>query len=336
MTIWKYSLAALAASSVLSAAWAQEQPPGQMFKDPALQALYQTERNDELLRIAQQRLSGQPDDAQAVLAVAMAALARDDAALRKQALQRAEDCVAKQPKAAPCHYALGVVLGVQAVSEGMLKAARSAGTVRTALTAAHELEPAWYPARGSLVEFYLLAPGMMGGSTAKATELARAAPAPEQVRALEARIAMNDRRFDEALKLLTALPAALPPALTEDVRGWAVQSALGLTNAGQAAAAQAPLEKLVREQPDHAGPAYALARVRAETGAHEAALQLYEQAAKLRGAGNLPLAWRVGISQQQLGRNEAAKASFQRFLAAGKGQKASVEDAKKRLEQLGA
>lgn len=332
MSLWKCSLAVLAASSALDAAQAQ----GQMFKDHALQALYQAERHEELVRSANQRLASQPDDVQAVLAVAMASLSRDDASARKQALQLAEACVEKQPKAAPCHYAQGVVLGVQALSEGMFKAARSAGTVRTALSTAHELEPAWYPARGSLVEFYLLAPGVMGGSTAKAAELARGAPAPEQVRALEARIAMNERRFEEALKQLMALPAGLPPALAEDARNWAVQCALGLTNAGQAAAAQAPLERLVREHPEHAGPVYALARVRAEAGAHEAALQLYEQAAKLRGAEQMPLAWRVGISQQQLGRTDAAKASFQRFVAAGKGQKASLEDAKKRLAQLGA
>ena len=43
----------------------------------------------------------------------------------------------------------------------------------------------------------------------------------------------------------------------------------------------------------------------------------------------MPLAWRVGISQQQLGRTDAAKASFQRFVAAGKGQKTSLEDARK-------
>ncbi len=329
-------VAAPALAQPQAQAQTQTQTPGQMFKDSALQSPYQAERFDELLRLGNQRLAAQPDDAQAVLGVAMAALSRDDAAARKQALQLAEACVAKQPKAAPCHYAQGVVLGVQAMSEGMLKAARSAGAVRTALSTAQELEPTWYPARASLVEFYLLAPGMMGGSTAKASELARSAPAPEQVKALEARVAMNERRFDEALKLLMALPAGLPPALADDVRSWSVQCALGLTNNGQAAAAQAPLEKLVREHPEHAGPVYALARVRAEAGAHEAALQLYEQAAKLRGAEAMPLAWRAGISQQQLGRNDAAKASFQRFVAAGKGQKSSLDDAKKRLAQLGA
>ena len=47
------------------------------------------------------------------------------------------------------------------------------------------------------------------------------------------------------------------------------------------------------------------------------------------------MAYRIGIAQQQLRRNDAAKASFTRFIAAGKGQKSSLEDARKRLEQLG-
>ena len=331
MSVLKFGGALAVAATCVQVAWAQ----GTMFKEPALEALYQAEQHEELLRTATPRLAARPDDAQAVLALAMAALARNNAATRQQALDAAASCVEKQPQAAACHYAQGVVLGVQAMSEGLMKAARSAGTVRQALITAQTNEPAWYPARSALVEFYLLAPGMMGGSTSQAAELARSAPTPEQVRTLEARIAMNDRRFEDGLKLLAGLPAALPPALAEDVRGWGVQCALGMANAGQAAAALPAVEKLVREHPEHAGPVFALARVRAEAGQHEAAVVLYEQAAKLRGAHELPVAWRLGISQQQLGRTEAARASFQRFVAAGKGHKTSLEDARKRLAQLG-
>ena len=317
------------ASTLVPAALAQT------FKDPALEVLYVAEKTDELQRLAQQRVATQPDDGQAVLALALTALSRDDPAARQAALQRAEACLDKQPKAAACHYALGVVLGVQALSEGMFKAARSAGTIRDALVAAQALEPGWYAARSALMEFYLLAPGMMGGSTSKAAELAKAAPVPEQARALEARVAMTERKFEAALLLLTALPNKLEPALADDVQAWAVQCGLGLVNQGQAAKAQAGIEKQVREQAGRAGPVYALARVRSELGAHEEALKLYEQAATLKGAPDWPIGYRLGITQQQLGHKDAAKASFTRFVSVGKGQKASLEDARKRLEQLG-
>jgi tetratricopeptide (TPR) repeat protein len=307
----------------------------QTFKDAAFESLYQADKADDMLGLAAQRLSVQPADAQAVLGLALGALRRDEAKPRLNAIERAEACVDKQPKAAECHYALGVVLGVQAMSEGLFKAARSAGKVRDALVTAHALDPGWYPARSALVEFYLLAPGMMGGSTSKAVEAARSAPRREEARLLEARVAMADKRYDAAVQALLSLPAALPPELVGDAREWAVQCGLGMVNAGQAAQAQPLLERTLRDHPGQAGPAYGLARVRGEAGSHEEALRLYEQAAQSKGADTWPLAYRIGIEQQALGRKESAKASFTRFIAAGKGQKASLEDAARRLEQLG-
>jgi hypothetical protein len=307
----------------------------QTFKDAALEGLYLADRSDELKRQVTQRAAAQPADAQAVLGLALLALRQDEAPPRLAALDRAEACLSRQPKAAECHYALGVVLGVQAMSEGLFKAARSAGRVRDALATALDLEPAWYPARSALVEFYLLAPGMMGGSASKAAEVARGAARPEQARLLEVRVALADKRWDAAVQGLMALPAPLPAELVDDARGWAVQCGLGMVNAGQAAKAQPLLERTLREHPGQAGPAYGLARVRGESGAHAEALKLYEQAAAAKGAEGWPLAWRIGIEQQALGRKDAARESFTRFVAAGKGPKAALEDAARRLEQLG-
>ena len=64
-------------------------------------------------------------------------------------------------------------------------------------------------------------------------------------------------------------------------------------------------------------------------------LALYTQAAALQGADTLPLDHRIGIALQQLGRTDAARAALQRFVAAGKGPKANLDDAKQRLAQLG-
>jgi tetratricopeptide (TPR) repeat protein len=217
----------------------------------------------------------------------------------------------------------------------MFKAARSAGTVRDALVAAFELEPAWYPARSALTEFYLQAPGMMGGSSTKAAELARSAPRPEQVKVLEGRVAAVARRYEAAAQSFIAVPSGLEHALAADALAWSVQCALGMVNANQAASALPLLERLRRDYPAESGPTYALARVRGEAGAHDDAARLYEQAAGLKGAGFWPIGYRLGIAQQTLGRTDLAKASFARFIAAGKGQKASLDDAKKRLEQLG-
>ena len=307
----------------------------QTFKDPALEALLSADRFDELQRVSAARVATQPDDAQAVLGLALAALERDDAAARLAAIKRAEACIDKQPKAAPCHYALGATLGVQALSEGMMKMARSLGSVKEALTQAHTLEPDWYAARSALIEFHLLAPGMMGGSASKAAELARTAPRLGQAKALEARVALADKKFDVAMLGLQALPADTEPAVLSDARGWAVQAGMGMVNSGQASKAQPHFERLMREQADAAGPCYGLARARGEQGAPEDALKFYEQAQRLKGAGQWPLLYRIGMSQQQLGRKEDAKASLKKYVALGKGPAGLLSDARKRLEELG-
>lgn len=325
-----HALCASAAALLLAAPAA-----AQMIKDPALESLYLAERIDELQRVAQQRVAAQPEDSQAVLALALAALERDDAVARGAALQKAQACVDKQPRLAACQYSLGVLLGTQAAAEGMIKAARSAGTVKDALTAAHEADPQWYPARSALLEFHLLAPGLLGGSRSKAEELARGAPRPDQARALEARVALQDKKLQAAMNLLTALPTGLEPALQDDVHGWGAQVGLGLVNDKEPAKAQAWFERMMRERPARASGYYGLARVRGELGDWAQALQLLEQAQDKKGADFWPVRYRMGIAQQQLGRVDAAKASYKAFLAAGKGQKASLEDARKRLDQLG-
>jgi tetratricopeptide (TPR) repeat protein len=121
--------------------------------------------------------------------------------------------------------------------------------------------------------------------------------------------------------------------VADDARAWDVQCGLAAIAAGQPA--QAHFERLVRQNPRLPGAVYGLARARAEAGAHEDALKLYEQAAALKGAQDWPIAYRQGIAQQALGRHDAAKASYTRFINAGKGQKSALDDAKKRLEQLG-
>lgn len=66
------------------------------------------------------------------------------------------------------------------------------------------------------------------------------------------------------------------------------------------------------------------ADVRGELGEWAESMRLYEAA--VHG---------LGIPQQQLGKADAARASFTRFIVTGKGRKASLEDAKKGLEPFG-
>ncbi len=80
--------------------------------------------------------------------------------------------VAAKPNDAQRHYWLGNAYGVIAQQSGMLKAASMAGKVRDEFAKAVQLDPNFVEARMGLMEFYLRAPGFMGGDDAKAREQA--------------------------------------------------------------------------------------------------------------------------------------------------------------------
>jgi tetratricopeptide (TPR) repeat protein len=325
---WLY--VALGLSIAASAATAQ------MFKEPALEALYLAEGYGELERIGRQRIAAAPGDGQAVLAVAMNAVRHNDGARRRASVAAAEACLERAPQAAACHYALGAVLTAQALGEGgALKIAMSIGRVRAAMGAAVELEPAWFPPRSGLVEFYLQAPALAGGSRQKAREVARAAPRPEQQRALDARIAWHEKQYDAALVSLRSLEREADRALAREVQTWIVLLGFDMLRAGQVDQAKALFERIVAERPGDAHGPFGLARVAARNGAHAQALELFAASEKLRGAAELPIAYRAGISMQELGQLDAARESYRRFIAANRGVKRNLDDARRRLEALG-
>ncbi len=313
-------------------------PPAQaqMFKDATLESLYEAERAEELQRVALQRLAARSDDAQAVLALAMAALLREDGVARRAAIERAQACIAVRPDAAPCQYSLGVVLGIQAMGEGMMAALRSIGPVRDALRAAHQAEPSWFPARSALLEMNLELPSMMGGSRSQAEALARDAPRPEEAAVLAMRLQLQDGKAPAAvLAAWQALPAGLDHAVAADARSWTFQAALQLADQGRAAQAQPFFERLAHERAHRAEGPYGLALVKAEAGDWAPSLRLLEQAARLQGQDALPLAYRMGIAQQALGQADAARASFARFVKAGRFRVEWRDDAHRRLDRLG-
>jgi tetratricopeptide (TPR) repeat protein len=325
----RLTLLALALAASTGAATAQP------FQDPAFDALYAADKLAEMDQLARQRLAQRSDDEQAVLAAGLVAMTSGDANQRETAIRQAEACLQAKPAAAPCHYALGSVLGVHAMSQGMLKVVSKVGRVKHALEQAVALAPQWYLGRGALVQFYALAPPVVGGSVDKAREVARAAPVPDQGRVLEAGLLIKEDHFERALALLAEVKPGKDAALDADLRQWWLSAGAGLIGDGKHEAARAAFERLSREQPGYAAGAYGLGRLAFETGAFAESIQLFEQSARLKGADRLPLDYRTGLAQQALGRNDAARASYARFVAGGRGAQRSLEDAKKRLAQLG-
>src|SRR4051812_34547846 len=81
-----------------------------------------------------------------------------------------EKAVAAEPGNSKFHQWLGRALGLQAAQNGIVSGALSIRRVKAELEKAIELEPLNLEARQDLAIMYRAAPGLLGGSNAKAAE----------------------------------------------------------------------------------------------------------------------------------------------------------------------
>ena len=94
-----------------------------------------------------------------------AAMNRNDADAAAALLEKA---VAQNPKSAEAHYLLGTAYGSQAQKASIFGQASLAGKTKDEFEKAVALDPALLDARFGLIQYYTMAPGIMGGSYDKA------------------------------------------------------------------------------------------------------------------------------------------------------------------------
>ncbi len=301
-----------------------------VLKDETLQRLLDQGRIAELEREARARGGA---DGQAALVLAQL---RGNGAL-DEAVRAGEACVAQFPQAAACHYALASALGVQAQQGGMLKGLRLVGRVREGLGKALELEPAMFEARSSLQFLYLVVPGIAGGSVSKARELEQAVRSsqPEVAKLLRARMAAQDKRWEEAERELAGIQLGSQPSFhNEVVNAWA-GLARHWNKQGEHAKSRARFEQLSQQLPALAAPLYQLARTLGDEGRPADAIRSYEKARGLIGADELPIDHRVGVAWMDLGDKAKARQYLQRFLQDPRANPSNADDARRRLKELG-
>ena len=308
----------------------------QTVKDTALAILLETGRYAEAERAATARSAVRPDDMDGYAALTLSVLNGTDSAHREAALKLLEACSARLPQAAMCHYGVGSVLGAQALSQGMLKALGSVGRVRDALARAVELDPLLYAARNALVQFYLVVPGIAGGSTAKAREIANAASArqPEHAKLLIALVNIGQKKHDRAEAGLASVRAGDDKELAADVAEVWAQLGFTYLNDKNDAKARAAFERMVIDRPNSPRGHYGLGRVFTDSGQFDQAIAAFERAAALDRTAGLPIDYRAALAYQSKGDRDKARALLTRFVAAGKGSSQNIDDAKKRLAQL--
>lgn len=329
----RFLIAALGLSALLAAPATH----AQALRDPAWNTLLEQERHAELEAAARQRLKAEPADPQATVALGYALLARGQPAEVDAALPLVEACLARHPQAGECHHMLGMVMGVQALRAGMLKAMGMVGRIRAGFEQGVALAPDNFHHRVGLLQYYLAAPGIAGGGVDKARELARQTEArqADQGRCLQAMVAISQDKFDEAERLLWPLLAAADT----DVRSAAYQQLGGLAAARlqdqQVEPARTVFERLAKAEPGRALAIYGLGRIQHEAGAWQDALRLYAQARGLRGQASLPLDYREALAWLSGGDTAKARALLQRFVSLGRGHPKHLEDARARLAKLG-
>ncbi|HSP94460.1 MAG TPA: tetratricopeptide repeat protein, partial [Thermoanaerobaculia bacterium] len=111
-----------------------------------------------------------PGDARAASYLGRVYLAQGSPGL---AVEWMEESIAIEPSSTEYHLWLGRAYGYQAIRAAVLKQPSLAKKVRKEFEQASALDPDNLEARFGLIEFYLQAPGILGGSEKKAKEQAQ-------------------------------------------------------------------------------------------------------------------------------------------------------------------
>jgi tetratricopeptide (TPR) repeat protein len=231
---------------------------------------------------------------------------------------------------------LGKALGVKAMSGGMMAAMGSAGKIRDAFKKATELDPRNLDARFSLLQFYTMAPGFMGGGTGKAESLVNetAALNPEAGKMMGALIDLSEGRMAKA----EAAAAAVRPGTDQELldRHESLYASLGgkYMSDKKPAEAERVLREGLKRYPDSDTLPFAMARTQQEQGKHREALAGFEQV--LVKNPRATVHYRMGQSLQALGDKAKAVAAYEKAIGfktgLNKKYRADAEDQLKSLK----
>ena len=235
----------------------------------------------------------------------------------EQAVKAAEALVAAAPGDAAAHLWLGMAYGNRIGSVGMFAKASMAPKIRAAFERAVELDPALHQASLALVEYYLQAPSIVGGSVPKAEALAKALRARDVAfgEFALARLAMQDGNAAEARKHVLAAYAARPSEAQ-----FRMAAGLLHQDAHEWDQAFATFEAWTRDEPESASAWYQVGRTavlseqRLDAGiaAFRRVLALHEQPG---APGHQHAWWRMGQALALQGDRAQARQAFERALA---------------------
>ncbi len=257
-------------------------------------------------------------------------------AMRQQdfdaAVEWLERAAAARPGLSERHHWLGRAYGQKAVRASIFKQAALAGKVRKQFEEAVRLDPGNLEARFDLEEFYLVAPGIMGGSLEKAETQAREIRSRDPMRGYRAYGRLYDQR-KEPDHAERELRAAIEKFSTDsEPYYWLANHYQRVKETGRAIDV---FEQLLRSDPSAIGAYYAIARLALASGERvdraEECLKTY--LTKQPGKDDPPPAWahfRLGALYEKKGDRAAARAEYEAALKLDPG----LADARQALKKL--
>jgi tetratricopeptide (TPR) repeat protein len=278
-------------------------------------ALIKANKYGEAERAAVAKLAKEPANIEAMVGRVEAIMSAGNASRIPEAVKYAQQCVSASPGASDCHLIVGKSLGWKAMNGGVMSAIGYAGEMRDAFKKAVELDPRNMDARFSLLQFYMMAPGIMGGGTGKAETLATQSAAinAEAGRLMTAQLDLAAERTGKAETAVMALRPGADEELNDQQEG--LLSAIGnkyLTDK-KFADAERVLREAFKRFPDGETAPYLLLRVQQEQGKHREAVAGFEQL--LAKHARARLHYRMGQSLQALGEKAKAAGAYEKALS---------------------
>jgi tetratricopeptide (TPR) repeat protein len=182
--------------------------------DDSAPALLAAGRADDAITNLRSRINTSPSDAESHNLLCRVYYSMGD---WDRGISECEKAIALEPNNSRYHLWLGRVYGEKADNANFMTAAPLAGKVRNEFATAVRLDPNNIDARSDLAEFYLEAPGIVGGGRDKAEAQTQALAALDPVRAdyLKGRLAEKKKDFVTAEKeYRAAIEASHGSALT--------------------------------------------------------------------------------------------------------------------------
>ena len=307
---------------------------GQAVAADEYQALLKDRKFAEVEKATTAKLAKDPADANAMIARTKAILGARDGRYEEAAAQ-AEKCIAKHPANGGCHLALGKALGSKAVAGGITSAIGYAGTIRDSFKTAVELNPRDYEARFALLDYYMMAPFIVGGGDSKAKALARetASLNAEAAKLMSVSLDLKDDNIAKAEAAALAIKPGADDAI--DQRHEEQLMAIGATHLNEKKFGDATrvLGEAQKRYPDSPVIAYVVARVHQEQGKHRDALAILDQVVIKTPLPHVH--YRIAKSLQAVGDKAKAAAAFEKALSFKTGLAKSMRtDAEEQLKTL--